>query len=948
MTNYSVLNGLPSQTVYNTIEDRNGFLWIATDAGVSRFDGHKFINYTTDDNLGANEILELYEDSKGRIWFLPFFGGLSYYLNGTFYNNNNSNLIQNLKTGNTLRHMVEDKDGYLYIQSSISPFELAVVNAQDSIIYLNLKHLGIEPLNLYRIFLNEEHKITILTDVNKFYTFENGKILLDTLLSNNLKRSKIFISFDHHEAFYLDQQGIKISSNKKINTILPIQKIRNPEMLLTINKDQFGNLWLSYSDNRTIVYFKYNKDYEEGVPIISNIQSNNCFGKSPIAWLCSSTHGLIKIPLSSFQKDNFYINSNILSENVNSLFCQKNGTIWAGYTDGFVSKFSNQSITHFNLNLGTRNYNRILEISEDKNSTPYFITDEAACRIRKEHKIEYYTDTNIPSAGKGLFQSPDGFVYFSRSATMNGFSDQNPEKYTKRIININSRRFSHCIDKENNIYISTSEGVIYINHDTIINLSKRSTEMNCRVNKFLVLDNNDIVLATYGSGIIILRDQKILQIIAKAEGLPGIVCRYPYLYQDSLFVATHSGIALIVPDRDKYKFIYNYTISDGLISDNVNCIFVKDYKLYASSSKGISVVDLKNTNSINTNKYCTNIQSIMINGKEFKSYENISLRYSNYHIQVHFVTPNLSGDNSLIHRYKLLPQDVNWNSTYSDVLDFSNLEPDTYKVIVQSKYNKSSWSSPIEINFTILKPFYSTWYFRTIVFSFLLFGIFQIFKYYSKKKYELALLDARMKEAVHRERDRIASDIHDDLGADLTNILILTQLLKSQKNESKDKSISKLENRINEIINKMNEVIWALNHSNDKLYSLAAYIRSYVQTITEQTKLEILLNIDPSININAPVSALVRRNIFLTIKEFINNSIKHSEATSMKINIFYKESILYAELSDNGRGMESKENFHLGNGILNMKKRINGLNGSIHFLSNIPNGLKLIFRVPIK
>src|ERR1043166_8050652 len=82
---YTVNSGLPTQTTYNVLQDKRGFLWITTNAGVSRFDGKKFENFTTEDGLGDNEILNLIEDKKGRIWFVPFSHKVSYYYHGTFY-----------------------------------------------------------------------------------------------------------------------------------------------------------------------------------------------------------------------------------------------------------------------------------------------------------------------------------------------------------------------------------------------------------------------------------------------------------------------------------------------------------------------------------------------------------------------------------------------------------------------------------------------------------------------------------------------------------------------------------------------------------------------------------------------------------------------------------------------------------------------------------------------
>ncbi|HEY1046327.1 MAG TPA: two-component regulator propeller domain-containing protein, partial [Bacteroidia bacterium] len=95
--NYNINDGLISNKVYNIMEDRNGFIWICTDQGVSRFDGINFQNFTTKEGLPNNEILNVFEDSKGRIWFNSFGTEPCYYENSKIYNSDNDSLLRRIK-----------------------------------------------------------------------------------------------------------------------------------------------------------------------------------------------------------------------------------------------------------------------------------------------------------------------------------------------------------------------------------------------------------------------------------------------------------------------------------------------------------------------------------------------------------------------------------------------------------------------------------------------------------------------------------------------------------------------------------------------------------------------------------------------------------------------------------------------------------------------------------
>ena len=100
---YDAKNGLADNYVYHAVQDHDGFLWFATEIGVSRFDGTKFVNFTTADGLPDNEILKLFVDSKNRVWMMPFKNSLCYYYKNKIYNATNDSLLSKIKlTGNEI------------------------------------------------------------------------------------------------------------------------------------------------------------------------------------------------------------------------------------------------------------------------------------------------------------------------------------------------------------------------------------------------------------------------------------------------------------------------------------------------------------------------------------------------------------------------------------------------------------------------------------------------------------------------------------------------------------------------------------------------------------------------------------------------------------------------------------------------------------------------------
>src|SRR5262245_50798475 len=110
-TQYDVNSGLPASVVYSMLQDKQGYLWFGTESGVSRFDGTHFKNFGTLDGLPDNEILDLFEDSKGRIWMAPFKREVCYYYKGKIYNRHNDSLLSKIKTQEHVLQFAEDGQG---------------------------------------------------------------------------------------------------------------------------------------------------------------------------------------------------------------------------------------------------------------------------------------------------------------------------------------------------------------------------------------------------------------------------------------------------------------------------------------------------------------------------------------------------------------------------------------------------------------------------------------------------------------------------------------------------------------------------------------------------------------------------------------------------------------------------------------------------------------------
>ncbi len=211
------------------------------------------------------------------------------------------------------------------------------------------------------------------------------------------------------------------------------------------------------------------------------------------------------------------------------------------------------------------------------------------------------------------------------------------------------------------------------------------------------------------------------------------------------------------------------------------------------------------------------------------------------------------------------------------------------------------------------------------------------------------VLALQRKQAVDHERRRIAADIHDDLGAELTGIAILSQLLKHSLVADKEESLKlaeKIRDSSSQVITKMNEVVWALNAKDYTLKNLMAHIRSYINSLKENTGMGIIIQVGNNAQLNYPLRDELTGNVFLVIKEILQNAVKHSKAATIMLSLDLLPSLrLCIDYQDDGIGFDPAQ-AQSGNGLRNIHRRVKESGGLVEFLP-VGKGSRIKVIVPI-
>ncbi|WP_312394694.1 histidine kinase [Chryseobacterium sp.] len=212
----------------------------------------------------------------------------------------------------------------------------------------------------------------------------------------------------------------------------------------------------------------------------------------------------------------------------------------------------------------------------------------------------------------------------------------------------------------------------------------------------------------------------------------------------------------------------------------------------------------------------------------------------------------------------------------------------------------------------------------------------------SQHQNQLLQKELEKQKSIEKERERISHDMHDDLGAGISALKLQAEFLKQRLQDEEFRTdIDELLKTSEEMNLSMREMLWSLHSGNDTIGSFINYAKIYSGNFLKKTTIQIDFE-EENIVDHFPISTEWRRNLFLCLKEALNNAYKHSKSDQLKISFKQTEGKFLIQISDNGIGLnhENKE----GNGLRNMHRRMQECNGSLKILP-IKKGTTLLFEV---
>lgn len=269
---------------------------------------------------------------------------------------------------------------------------------------------------------------------------------------------------------------------------------------------------------------------------------------------------------------------------------------------------------------------------------------------------------------------------------------------------------------------------------------------------------------------------------------------------------------------------------------------------------------------------------------------------------------------------------------------YSFLRPGKYRFNVTACNNEGVWSeAPAVLALNILPHFYEAWWFRPLIGLIAIGTVAGTVRHFAVKRFRRELEQLERQRAVERDRTRIAKDIHDDLGAGLTQITLLSELARREPPEKLGDQLERISDSARKLTRTIDEIVWAIDPQHDTLSGVMDYISAYTEDFLRMAGIRCRMDLPVTLPA-MPVSAEVRYNLFLAVKETLNNIVKHAEASEVSLSLRLAPKAFTLLVQDNGRGLSAKETsvstdrLVCGHGLSNLDNRLASIGGrcSIH------------------
>jgi ligand-binding sensor domain-containing protein/two-component sensor histidine kinase len=961
LVKYAQSDGLSSYNIRQILQDKKGFLWIASQDGLTKFDGKTFVPYTKQSppkyQISGPDIRKIIEDTlRNSLWVLP--------------NRDRLDVIDIL-SGEVIKHIpipkyrpedwnitMASSKGHLWIGSfcglkildtrkwkfipapgikraqeqSAGTFEVNCI-ARDNLnnLWVCYTGYGIVIYNGKTLKAITEVRLSELGDylgsgivrVNDFTLIGDNVILFAT--SQGLRK----ITFDHDYKLTTNNNPVVNPGVLNYSAIDAVQLINPGQVLIS------GNNHLYRFDTALQKYVVYDESLGQAESKwINYVQS--IYRKGDKIWLsCQQGVGMMKADNSPFSKYYYDEKTGNKLEHLRSICVLPDKNILCGLSNGLVMVDHND-----NSFVALDKLHLYHHLFADKNNLIFLCRDNGIYLLknRKIIPVAYI----YPEFAKFSTYTINSHIFVADSLALlgtendNGILIWNYKRHYIHKVDISSRP-ALASNSVNNIYLD-KKGRLWVLSDKLITVINKDFTIAERLDlaaeaKYAKLDlyfdmceaAGSYWVASYGNGIIELDERlKIKKFIGLQNGLCNEGVYNIFNIRDSsLLITSNNGLSLYNIRKNRFKNYYNENGLQSNAFEEVTSTMVGD-KVYAGGINGFTAIDPAKL-AINRTPpvfYYKNVEVKLNNGKNTVdaclNIKKLTIPSNWLQASVSFIGLNFDNPKRVTYKYRIKEIDTNWISNgYRDLINVIGLPPNIYTIEVKAANEDGYWSKAKMLILTIEPKWFETWWFKVGLICLVILGL-NIF-------YQYRIKQIKIQQRIRRE---IANDLHDDLGSNLNSIKIFTHL--AMENEKKTLYLQELENLVGGTLAGLRDMLWVLEDANDDVAGLVDRIRKFAVPIAEAHQISFLCTVEKG---NVTISKTEKRNLFLIIKEAVNNSFKYAHCNSIRITLIPgKGNKVSIRIEDDGIGFDVGTQSN-GYGLSNIQYRATQIKYDVKLLS---------------
>lgn len=707
---YSVSEGLPSSQVHDIVQGNDGNLWFSTDHGLSRFDGYSFKNYTTDDGLTDNVVFKLYKQPNGDIYASTFnktvfsITGKNTPVFKAYPYNHLLTAIPDYFVVNCM-HVAADKSLFVSIINGTGYLH---IDATGKVIANNITIPDQAPANI--ALLTKKYSSDFFYIQSKSSTAITGK--WDKQFTYSQKEQDC--GSNYTQGCYFQKQNIAVFSTRNKLILLPpsgnsieVPVLYEPISMGILNDTQF---WVGFRYGGINVY--NTKGEQQQSFLVGKSVTKMFVDHEGGYWFGTLSDGVFHSKSSVIK--NF--NPAVSADNwIREMTKDESGTIWIAYYNGNISRLANNQLSV----VYQSTIKKPALVSYDKHTKrTYYFSDHQLFTTTSKNPVYDLQGNHI-----NMFTHfNDSVLFSSYRGVMVYYNGQRTPIETQSRIN------DLCFYKGKFMLVGNSGLYTYANKQ----LKKYTCKNDSLLQRLMDIEcwTDKLVMATKGSGVLILQDDVVYKIDDK-QGLRGKIVNKVYIENDSVvWACTNSGLNRIVFKNKKVKKVDVISNHNGLISNEITDIEIVNDTVWVGTREGLcyfpkSMLDKTITTTTN---YFLKINQFKINDQEREL--TSELNYNENRIEFGFKAVSFFEFSPMQYRFKLQGLETEWNYTTALSIRYTSLPPGNYTFMVQAKGKNASWAQgQQQFSFTISPPFWQTLWFRLSVIILIVLLIYLFFRF---------------------------------------------------------------------------------------------------------------------------------------------------------------------------------------------------------------------------